>query len=58
MNYEFFKELHVLSVCGMVGATLCNGLLHNIVNKQGITSAAFGTLSNSMQSNRVVMGPS
>jgi uncharacterized membrane protein len=58
MNYEFFKVLHVLSVCGMVGATLCNGLLHNIVNKQGITSAAVVTLSNIMQINRVVMGPS
>jgi uncharacterized membrane protein len=58
MNYEFIKVLHVISVCGMVGATLCNGLLHSMVNKQGLTSSAVVTLSNIMKINRVVMGPS
>jgi uncharacterized membrane protein len=58
MNYEFFKFLHVLSVCAMVGATLCNGLLHGIVNKNGHTSAAVVTLSNIMKINKTLMGPS
>jgi uncharacterized membrane protein len=58
MNYEFFKVLHVLSVCAMVGATLSNGLLHSIVNNNGHTSAAVVTLSNIMKINKTLMGPS
>jgi uncharacterized membrane protein len=58
MNREFFIVLHVISVCGMVGATLCNGLLHSIVTKHGLASSAIVTLSNIMQINRAVMRPS
>ena len=58
MNYEFLKVLHVFSVCGIIGATLCNGLLHSVVNKSGLTSAAVVTLSNIMKINKTLMGPS
>jgi uncharacterized membrane protein len=58
MTYELVKVLHVLSVCVMVGATFCNGLMHARVVKKGCPSSAVVMLANIMDINRYLMAPS
>ena len=55
--YELTKMVHVVAVCMMVGATLCNGLLHMIVMRANAPQSATVTLSNIMTVNRVIMAP-
>jgi uncharacterized membrane protein len=56
--FDLVKTAHIFSVCMMVGATLCNGLLHSIVARQNTPRSAVVTLSNIMSVNRVIMAPS
>ncbi|MFT5653397.1 MAG: putative membrane protein [Psychromonas sp.] len=58
MSYEIVKVFHLLSVCIMVGATFCNGLMHSMVMKKGNPSSAVVILANIMDINRYLMAPS
>lgn len=56
--YIALKFIHILPVCMMLGATLCNGLLHMQAIRSGKLSAAKSTLENIIQINRYIMAPS
>ena len=51
------KIIHILSVSMMVGATLCNGVLHMIALRSGRLEPMKTTLNNIMQINRLIMAP-
>jgi len=55
--FELLKVAHIVAVSMMVGATLCNGLLHMIVIRENSSRSAAITLSNIMAVNRAIMAP-
>lgn len=56
--YTLIKFIHVISISMMLGATLCNGLLHYSAMKSGAVGHISVTLKNIMQINRLIMAPS
>jgi uncharacterized membrane protein len=52
------KFIHIIAVSMMLGATLCNGLLHLSAMKSNSTHAAASTLNHVMQINHFMMIPS
>jgi uncharacterized membrane protein len=52
------KFIHIVAVSMMLGATLCNGLLHLSAMKSNSTHAASGTLNHVMKINQFIMAPS
>ncbi|WP_196161319.1 DUF2269 family protein [Reinekea sp. G2M2-21] len=56
--YLLAKWFHIFGVCGMVGTTLCNGLLHRMALQAPNAAARQTTLSQILLLNRWVMAPS
>jgi len=53
-----YKWLHIFGVCGMVGTTLCNGLLHRYALVAKSSDERRVVLNLVMHLNRLVMAPS